>query len=177
VSKETSLSSGYWHVTVPITKQHYFIHLLRELVISFYDKRKPEPWCIESLLQQPASAYIIIQKKFLRKPIIQPTPLGRFYSDYIFTMTKRLEQWKSKQPKATDRDLLRLREAIPTMLEVYGFSSVADYLVKWSIFHGVLSREGTLSQGQKLGIFDHLGSCGYHNFQEYEKEIIHVTSN
>lgn len=189
------MNEGIWHATIPITDEHVFLHLLRILVLRSYGHEiniKPDSFSswLEEKKRLP-SPYVTasVRRKwnFLNRIwTVEPTKLGCFYCDFVYTYVKKLEHKKEdilrqrEQPKNTVnrkiqwRDLdgpTYFRKILPKLLIKYGFSSRADFLVKWSIFHGALGREeAPLKCNQKLNIFDNL-SVGIPSSEEAKKTI------
>jgi len=180
------MGDGMWHTIVPITDEHVFLHLLRAVYFHqkninmkadcFHRQRIPYynatlfAECLIEMGRVP-SPYIKVYKK---KPAwwrrsrwyVEITKLGIFYCNYVYTYVDRLDCEKSSHFYTRDKDGLlnnkipnaaaRFRERLPLILYKYGFSSRADYLVKWSIFKGALGyHDAPLSFGQTLGMFDH----------------------
>lgn len=156
------LTPGMWHVTIPIKDNHRFLHYLRWFLLD-----------CTPIWQPPSmkSPFLIVQHRWFRKPKINITKSGVCYCNHFYAATKQLETWVAKQPKETEIDLLRIREAVPVMLMRFDFTSIADYLVTWSICHGALGRVFNSLVGS-LSIFDHLGSYGFKTYDDYKKEML-----
>jgi hypothetical protein len=171
------MGDGIWHTTVPITDEHVFLHLLRSVYMHHKGLEKRFPDFDATLFathliewNRVPSSYVIVERKrpaWFKFPrwYVVPTTLGLFYCNYVYTQTNKIDcdkygffykrdsNGREKIPNAA----IRYREIIPVLLHNGGFSSRADYLVKWSIFKGALKWESApLSLGHMLNIFDDL---------------------
>jgi len=156
-----------WHVSCNISEEHKFLHYLRVLRLSGLGKKE-----YPGLVYTKPSAYTVIEKQFFKK-IIKLTPLGEYYCDYIWTYTGELEKLKSKMlhgDENRNRAEARFQEAVPVLLQRYGFKSRADYLVKWSIFRGALGDKDSPLIYNYLNIFDQL-SDGIKNREDCLKSL------
>ena len=172
------MGKGVWHSVVPITDEHVFLHLLRAVVLN---SQEPEVSHNPSLFAKTLtewgripSPYLTIYRKWW-KWYVEPTELGKFYCYTVFKSAKAVECAKvdiiytRKGMKEKFNSVARFKEMVPILLMNNGFASRADYSVKWSIFHGALTRERTpLERGQNLGIFDYL-STGIATYKEAER--------
>lgn len=173
-----------WHSVVPITDEHVFLHLLRAVVLRFYEATgvpdriiNYNPALFARTLKEwnrVPSPYVKIYRKWW-KWHVEPTKLGLFYCNHVFQNAKKLECEKvdiiynREDMKKEFNGVARFKEMVPILLWKYGFESRADYSVKWSVFHGALGRESApLKTGQTLSIFDYL-STGITTFEEAKK--------
>ncbi len=190
------MSDGIWHTTIPITDEHVFLHLLRAVYFHFHGYENELKGCQRDY-NAPLFARTLIEWGRLPSPYlnvykqhawfkfpqwrVEPTELGLYYSDYVYTYVDRLDCeiisffYKRKENGRMGEKIphaaARFRERLPIILQNYGFSSRADYLVKWSIFKGALgSHAAPLELGKHLNIFDSL-SEGIPSRKEADKTV------
>lgn len=186
------MDDGIWHATIPITGEHVFLHLLRATYLYHRDGyiRNFNPEAYASYLienNRVPSSYIKIYRKrpaWWKFPRwnVEVTELGKYYCDYTYTYAKKIESDNINYFYEKDEDgnidinkkipnaAARFREKLPLILQNYGFSSRADYLVKWSIFIGSLGRVDAPIKSDRLNIFDHI-SKGISTREEADRTV------